>query len=118
MLHANEAWRQLTGAELQKGVSTGLWESFEFISAQALVRLYCFSALQPLCMHIPICPPHYTPIVQAMLANVTFAALWCCVAGVMSRADSLPAVHGSPCGKCQSTACPPSVQQMAQSPAG
>ena len=39
MLHANEAWRQLTGAELQKGVSTGLWESFEFISAQALVRL-------------------------------------------------------------------------------
>ena len=39
MLHANEAWRQLTGAELQKGVSTGLWESFEFLSAQALVRL-------------------------------------------------------------------------------
>ena len=39
MLHANEAWRQLTGAELQKGVSTGLWESFEFLSAQAMVRL-------------------------------------------------------------------------------
>lgn len=39
MLHANEAWRQLTGAELQKGVSTGLWESFEFLCAKALVRL-------------------------------------------------------------------------------
>ena len=39
MLHANEAWRQLTGAELQKGVSTGLWESFEFLSAQAQVSL-------------------------------------------------------------------------------
>ncbi len=40
MLHANEAWRQLTGAELQKGVSTGLWESFEFLSAQAQVELF------------------------------------------------------------------------------
>ena len=38
MLHANEAWRQLTGAELQRGVSTGLWESFEFLSAQPQVR--------------------------------------------------------------------------------
>ena len=34
MLHANEAWRQLTGAELQRGVSTGLWESFEFLAVQ------------------------------------------------------------------------------------
>lgn len=39
MLHANEAWRQLTGAELQTGVSTGLWESFEFLSAHAPVSL-------------------------------------------------------------------------------
>ena len=39
MLHANEAWRQLTGVELQRGISTGLWESFEFISAQPKVGL-------------------------------------------------------------------------------